>query len=326
MVLTLRRAGSMPSVSVFCLLSDVQHDAKTKSMVETTYANSVLSSMSSASEATATSSSIPSSITASSSSPTGGSVVTTTDSNGDPITYTTNSDGAPTDSNGSTLSTDSNGVPTSTGAVQNDGSGGRGFPNWGIGLIVALGFVAILLGCVLVFLIGRRLRRRRELESNRNSMGSSTPMMANHPDSGASPLMSPSSGNHAALTGAATAGGLGAAAGAYSADRHSSLGHDGASTISAGDNGPFSGADAAIMADAFRKALRKPDFAGRPVEEGDSPEQEDINDRNTPTPVPSGMLSRELAEEGRDIRSVSSSRGVRIEGSEDGASTVHHDY
>jgi hypothetical protein len=58
------------------------------------------------------------------------------------------------------------------------------------------------------------------------------------------------------------------------------------------------------MADAFRKALRKPDFAGRPVEGGESPDNGDRKEE---------LLSRELAEEGRDIRSVSSSRGVKVE-------------
>jgi len=96
---------------------------------------------------------------------------------------------------------------------------------------------------------------------------------------------------------------------------------DGASTIShthsAGDSGPFSGADAAIMADAFRKALRKPDFAARPIEEGDSPEAPDERE--------SELISRELAEEGRDIRSVSSSRGVKVETMSDGAGDAAHD-
>jgi hypothetical protein len=73
--------------------------------------------------------------------------------------------------------------------------------------------------------------------------------------------------------------------------------------VEEGDNGPFSGADAAIMADAFRKALRKPDFAEPPVEEGDNGENQESNHE---------LLSRELAEEGRDIRSVGSSRGVRV--------------
>ena len=58
------------------------------------------------------------------------------------------------------------------------------------------------------------------------------------------------------------------------------------------------------MAEAFRKALRKPEFTDQPVEEGESPDA--INDHPE-------LLSRELMEEGRDIRSVGSSRGVRVE-------------
>jgi len=82
---------------------------------------------------------------------------------------------------------------------------------------------------------------------------------------------------------------------------------DGASTISranSADQGPFSGADAAIMADAFRKALRKPDFAEQPVEEGESPQEQQDD---------ASLINRELAEEGRDIRNVGSSRGVKVE-------------
>lgn len=115
------------------------------------------------------------------------------------------------------------------------------------------------------------------------------------------------------LAGAAVGGG-----GRTSSEHHrpaSIVSPDGVSDISrshsAGDQGPFSGADAAIMADAFRKALRKPDFAGATVEE---PEER----REDP------LINRELAEEGRDIRSVSSSRGVRVETLSDTGDTVQH--
>lgn len=75
----------------------------------------------------------------------------------------------------------------------------------------------------------------------------------------------------------------------------------------------FSGADAAIMADAFRKALRKPEF---PVD-GESPDE--VNNEEGPAL----LLNQELAEEGRDIRSVESSRGVRVETlSDNGALTL----
>jgi len=102
------------------------------------------------------------------------------------------------------------------------------------------------------------------------------------------------------------------AAGGATSDHHyyrasSVLLPDGTSSISHGgsEGGPFSGADAAIMADAFRKALRKPDFKGSPVEEGDSPDSQQADTGE--------LMSRELAEEGRDIRSVESSRGVQVE-------------
>lgn len=85
--------------------------------------------------------------------------------------------------------------------------------------------------------------------------------------------------------------------------------HDGASTMSRGsDAALFSGADAAVMADAFRAALRKPNFADRPVEEGESPDS-DPNRPNKET----ALLNEALTEEGRDIRSVGSSRGVKVE-------------
>lgn len=73
---------------------------------------------------------------------------------------------------------------------------------------------------------------------------------------------------------------------------------------SAQESGLFSGADAAIMADAFRMALRKPEFmGGSPEENSEEKERQETE-----------LLNKELAEEGRDIRSVSSSRGVKVEG------------
>ena len=92
--------------------------------------------------------------------------------------------------------------------------------------------------------------------------------------------------------------------------------HDAASTIS-DSGGPFSGADAAIMADAFRKMLRKPDFAEGTVPEGDSPGADGAEEEDVAAAAAAStsniVLSRELAEEGRDIRSVASSRGVKVE-------------
>lgn len=164
------------------------------------------------------------------------------------------------------------------------------FPHWAIAVIVVLGFLAIVAGGILVWLILRRIRKR-ELQSNRGSMGSASPMMADahHQQSPNLPLL-------------VGVGGTGALGRTSSEHRQppSVVSPDGVSEAhSAGDSGPFSGADAAIMANAFRQALRKPDFAAAPVEENDDGKDDVIN--------------RELAEEGRDIRSVGSSRGVRVE-------------
>ncbi|KAF4617613.1 hypothetical protein D9613_005617 [Agrocybe pediades] len=197
--------------------------------------------------------------------------------------------------------------PTNSGNVQHSSSSSS-FPRWAIAVIVVLGFLAIAAICILAFLILRRIRRRQQQSSSRNSMGSSSPMMPrdnNNPDmiqrydSAGSPLLPP-----ATLGGGSTsfAGGV-AASGAGTS-------HDNASTIS-DSGGPFSGADAAIMADAFRKMLRKPDFAANPVEEGESPEKE--TPENEGGPAGDSVLRDQLAEEGRDIRSVSSSRGVKVE-------------
>ena len=57
-----------------------------------------------------------------------------------------------------------------------------------------------------------------------------------------------------------------------------------------------SGADEAITADAFRKAVQKPDFAYRTIESGGTSEAQEQTEH--------WLLSRELVEEGGDIRSV----------------------
>ncbi|KIY62166.1 hypothetical protein CYLTODRAFT_361895 [Cylindrobasidium torrendii FP15055 ss-10] len=253
--------------------------------VQTTYADSVVSSMASASSASAASmSSLSASLTMS------GQGASSTGPGG-------SGDG---DGNGNGSGGDGN--------VQSGGNDG-GFPHWAIAVIVVLGFLAIVTSCILAFFIMRRIRRRNaEYDSNRNSMGSSSPMMAHIGNTPGSPIL--------ATTPTAAA-----------QEQQSSVGHgqrppsivspDGASTVSrtgsAGDAGPFSGADAAIMADAFRKALRKPDFAGATVEEGESP---DSNTRGE-------LINRELADEGRDIRSVASSKGVRVETMSESGDTVH---
>lgn len=156
-------------------------------------------------------------------------------------------------------------------------------------------------------------------------------------DVGQSPvtLQSP---DHFAKSGPLAAAGamMGAAAAAPGGTRNNSVQYDGASTRSVSDAGLFSGQDAAIMADAFRKALRKPDFADRPLEEGESPSTGTNGVKNTPSPgaptsspanpppppppVPEpDVIVRELAEEGRDLRSVSSVKGYTVQSLEEGS-------
>lgn len=198
------------------------------------------------------------------------------------------------------LSAESSTATSGDGRVQHAISDSQ-FPRWAIAVIVVLGFLAITATCLLTFLILRRIRRRRaEASMSRNSMNSNSPMILNHDavtkEKSDSPLLPP-------------AAALSPSAGAHTF-------HDGASTDS---GGPFSGADAAIMAQAFRTTLRQPDFMGSPVEEGESPDQNDAEAEEDDMGAGSSRhhgslaLSKDLTEEGRDIRSVSSSRGVKVE-------------
>lgn len=158
-------------------------------------------------------------------------------------------------------------------------------------------------------------------------MGSASPMMMD--DSNKQPPLSPtdptgaaSSSQHGGMEKAALFGagaGFGGAAAASSARGGSRDGAPGggvgdtSSMMSGSDTtgtGMLSGADAAIVADAFRQAMRKPDFSGRPVEEDESPDQVDDEGARELE-----LINLELAREGRDIRSVGSARGVQVQGS-----------
>ncbi|KAG8904609.1 hypothetical protein FRB99_001482 [Tulasnella sp. 403] len=217
---------------------------------------------------------------------------------------------------------------TATAGLQSSQSSSDDFPGWAIALIVILGLLAFVSITGLSYIILRNLRRNNHPASqlsHRGSLGSSSPMMVQAPTSENphSPATMTSAGHNFARMGAPpviAAPVMPGAAAVRSNSLHYSGLNDGASTQSASDAGPFSGQDAAIMADAFRMALRKPDFGSRPVEESESPEASG----NTPedaqaTVAEPDVLSRELAEEGRDIRSVSSVRGVTVQSLEDGS-------
>ncbi|KAJ7652599.1 hypothetical protein B0H17DRAFT_1214914 [Mycena rosella] len=79
------------------------------------------------------------------------------------------------------------------------------------------------------------------------------------------------------------------------------------STGSRAEARPFSHSDAAVMAAAFRTAMRQP---GRPLAEDERSE--------SPATERDVLLERELADAGTDIRRVGSVRGVRVESSSEG--------
>ncbi|KZT11853.1 uncharacterized protein LAESUDRAFT_808813 [Laetiporus sulphureus 93-53] len=283
-----------------------QSPQSTFSAVQTTYADSVLSSRSSASSASAASAASASSASAASSRASAASASITTIS-GSATVGTGVGSGANSSYSGIPTANPSSRQPgasgtASPGSVQSLNS--NKFPDWAIAVIVVLGFLALVAFGILTFFIMRRVRNRRHsMLSHRGSMNSASPMMANA--AAGATAQSPLLG--AAVLGAA--GGAGAAETGEGSHRAVSPtdGHDGASTFSRqSDTGLFSGADAAIMAQAFRTALRKPEFGDRPDEEGESPES-DASDHA------GALLGHELAEEGRDIRSVGSSRGVKVE-------------
>jgi hypothetical protein len=187
--------------------------------------------------------------------------------------------------------------------LQHGVSSDSNFPHWAIALLAVLGFLALVALLLLMYILIRNFRNRNRFgPGNRGSMGSASPIMEE-----ASPTNATHTGHGSYIVGALPLGQGGART---SSIRFPGQGNDGASVVSGSDKAPFSGADAAIISDAFRLALRKPDFADRPAEEGESPDQ--LADAPKMTRKEELMRS-ELADEGRDIRSVSSERGVKVE-------------
>ncbi|KAI0036468.1 hypothetical protein K488DRAFT_10513, partial [Vararia minispora EC-137] len=286
-------------------LDGSQVPQETFSAVQTTFADSVVSSMasvSSASSASAVSASLASASSASVASKSVASVSSVSAAAASSIANT-NPTASPNSSS------------TTPGSLQRGSD--SSFPHWAIAVIVVLGVLAIITITALGFLILRRMRQREALaNSQRNSMGSASPMIPGGAGAASrggpqSPAMEEtrrlfdppvSAAGHASLN--------------SPNDDASMTSHAQSQAHSTGDSGLFSGADAAIMADAFRKVLRKPDFAGRPpIEEGESPDSQEHKPENQ-------LMNWELAEEGRDIRSVGSSRGVRVETTDDDGGTT----
>ncbi|KAJ6477163.1 hypothetical protein C8R47DRAFT_655493 [Mycena vitilis] len=197
---------------------------------------------------------------------------------------------------------------TPRGGVQTN-STGPPFPTWAIILIVlAIVLVAAICAFMLFCVYCLRARERRERQY---------PIRASSPDMAQA---------DAAVPGAALAGG------ALLRDTSTSQGHEPVLTASPtqrpvssdstqehADSRPFSGSDAAIMADAFRTALRQP---GRALDEDDAESGSVAGARTRSPDRPEGereaLLRRGLSSDAAGIRSVSSIRGVRVEESSEG--------
>ncbi|KAJ9119663.1 hypothetical protein QFC22_003373 [Naganishia vaughanmartiniae] len=83
----------------------------------------------------------------------------------------------------------------------------------------------------------------------------------------------------------------------------------------AGGGARLSGVEAAAVADAFRQAMRKPDFTDIPTEEGESPESETAGGQIPSTP--SRIMERELSGEGVGVRDLPSRRAYMVEGNDE---------
>ncbi|TIC43166.1 hypothetical protein E3Q08_02497 [Wallemia mellicola] len=165
------------------------------------------------------------------------SAITTTDSNGDRVTSSVRS--------------------TPTGVLQDNGDDDR-FPAWGIAVIVVLGVLALLGIAAAMYLLVRHLRRTHgaaaAAEAGGAAGGANTPTQSE-------PLMKENQPNDGLLAagGGAAGGAAGAAVGAAALGARSASSERSSAENDNGD-GPITSNEAAAMADAFRQALRSPEF------------------------------------------------------------------
>lgn len=218
---------------------------------------------------------------------------------------------------GTTTATLPNGsVITATATAQANGgrlggSGNRGnsnglaLPTYAIVLISVLGFLAVVAAMAAAYFIMAALRRRRQRQYGDGSHRSSSPMMAaaagsmagqstnDHGYAGETTQMLEAEDGGPASLGAAAAGGAGGAAMMANYSRSSK--HS--------DEQPFTSDEASRMADAFRNALRRPEFAQGMTGESSGAEGESPNETGGGSRA-SALLREELASEGKDLRSV----------------------
>ncbi|KAJ6584417.1 hypothetical protein B0H19DRAFT_386402 [Mycena capillaripes] len=259
-----------------------QQPQATFSAVQTTFADSVLASMASSSASSARSVSAAS-LTATLGSPT--------------ITLT--------------LSPSTVQVPSVTPnkGVQSNASGSS-FPHWAI-VVTVLGIVFVVAVCGLMVLAIYYIRGEK-----RAHVRSRSPDMAEADEGAPVAAAAVAAGGLARDTSGATSHGH-AATERTIPPAQRAISPD--STHSRAEPRPFSGSDAAIMANAFRAELRQPPGRSFDEEDGDD-EGPGVVARgrspDRPHPERESLLRRQLGSEGADIRSVDSVRGVRVESSE----------
>ncbi|KAL9931462.1 hypothetical protein V8E36_009627 [Tilletia maclaganii] len=237
-------------------------------------------------------------------------------------------------------------------AGSNADDGGGGLPRWAIAVIVILGVLAIVFVAIAAYVMMRKARRRSDSAAAaagadgrssgvRESTGSTSPMMRNIGGPGATHSLdeglgsahsahnfSPS-GGHGSSIGYASAAGVGAGAGILGSAAQLPTAR---SVRSSGDSHLFSSEEATRMADAFRNALRKPEFTAGGAYPGGaelpSPREDDGDGESpgvdtgsplagamgevgresrsdsAPAKVAPALLKQELASEGKDLRQV----------------------
>ncbi|KAN0064332.1 hypothetical protein ACQY0O_002527 [Thecaphora frezii] len=195
-----------------------------------------------------------------------------------------------------------------------DNGNGLALPTYAIVLIAVLGFLALVAAIAGAYFIMAALRKRRQAQNQRGSFGSGSPMMAAAAGSlaGASTDAGHTTeashmlhDDHGSNIGAGCSAGAGAGYAAGGAARTRSLQSE--------DSHLFTSDEATRMADAFRNALRRPDFAPSGFGEssggeasGESP-MEDTLEGGQSSRV-SALLREELAAEGKDLQSVGDRR------------------
>ncbi|PWN89221.1 hypothetical protein FA10DRAFT_138582 [Acaromyces ingoldii] len=293
-------AESRSSASVAASLSSAAASASAASAASATMTGSDLSSLS-ASEAAASSSFAASLSSA---------LVSSLQSQGLSGTQTLQGTATTTLDDGRVITATATGQANGQLPAGSNGEEG-GLPAYAIALIVVFGFLALVAALVGAYFLMAAARRRRERGGQGSHAGSDTPMMAGVAGGGSD------EGDDDMMREVGVAGAGAAAGAAASRGREADT--------------PFSSNEASRMAEAFRAALRRPQFFGggsgtsAQQDEGTSPGNDSSGSGGNQSSPGEGLSARdsiatgallrdELAAEGHDLRYVGDRRKPTIEG------------